>query len=406
MKTYLKLLLFIAIASSSYAANVVLPVAESFAPGQTTYAVGASLNGQSNNNAAWFYAGNGSGAPVIPMTITNITLNYLGLSQSISNAVRFGGQSAVSGADGSFGAKWNLYGNSVTSGSLYYSLLLRVDDLGLLGTSGGFSMGFNNLAISAPTATVPSVLGSPLYLRAAGVNQYQIGISKTAASPVYDSVLHSPGETVFIVAKYTFGAVASQIWINPDSATFGDNTAEPAATQVSTVVTDIAALQTFVLMQRTNASMNLQPRTMIADEIRVGSNWAAVTARFVSQPASRTNDAGSTATFSTTPIVDTAGLTYQWKKGGVDITDGTQPSGAVASGATTATLTLSGVLKADEGTYTVAATNLVNQGISFGATLTVIDPVITTQPAASQTVLPGVTVNLSVVAAGTPTVTY
>ncbi len=404
MKSFLKLLAFLAVAFSATATNIVLPVTESFAPGQTTYASGASLNGQSNNYAAWFYAGNGGATPNIPMTITNANLSYAGLSQSISNAVRFGGQSAT--GDSTFAAKWNLYGANVTSGSLYYSLLLRVDDLGALSTSGSYSIGFNNASITAASTTVPTVLASLIYLKATGSGQYNIGTAKRIVTPVYDGVGYNPGDTVLIVSKYTYGA-ASQLWINPDPTTFGDNATEPTATLTSVdALTEIGAIQTLVLMHRTNSTMNLQPKSMVADEIRVGTTWAAVTPRFVSQPASRTNSAGSIATFSTTPILDTAGLTYQWKKDGVDISNGTQPSGAVASGATTDTLTLTGVVKGDEGSYSVAATNSVNHGVSLGATLTVIDPAITAQPTASQTVLPGVTVNLSVVAAGTPALTY
>ncbi len=403
MKTLFTLIAFLTFALSATAA-VVLPATESFSPGATTYVVGASLNSQSNlNTSAWWFAGSGSGAPANPIAITNLNLSYNGLAQSLSNSIRFGAQSATDAANS---AKWNLYGNSVTTGSIYYSLLLRVEDIGSLDTTGGYCVTFNNAAITASTATIPSVLASLVYLKNNGSGQYLIGIGKRpTGAPGYDTVARSVGDTVFVVCKYTYGA-ASQLWINPDPSSLGGAGEASGAISSTDAGADMTAIQTVVLFQRGNNTVTTQPRTMVADEIRAGRTWADVTPRFVSQPTSRTNDAGTIATFSTTPIVDTTGLVYQWKKDGLNIANGVQPSGVVAAGATTATLTLTGVVKGDEGSYTVAATNTVNQGISLAATLTVIDPVISTQPTASQGVLPGATVNLSVVAAGTPVLTY
>ena len=399
MKTLLNLLTFLVLTSSAIAASVTLPATEQFAPGITTYAVGASLNGQTNNNnSAWYYAGSGGASPTVPMTITNVNLGYTGLAESLSNAMTFGALPSVTTS-----AKWNLYGNSITSGSLYYSLLLRVDDLGALNTAGGSVICFNNTSITAATTTTPSVLCSVLYLKKTGTADFLIGVAKNS-SPVYDSTARHLGDTILIVCKHSFSLGATLMWINPDPSTLG--TTEPTATLTSSDTADtVTLIQAMVFFHRALAS-TAEPKSMVADEIHVGRTWADATPRFPSTPASLTKNASSTAVFSTTPIVNTTGLNYQWMRNGVDIINGTQPSGAVASGATTATLTLTGVLKDDEGTYAVAATNAVNQGISLGATLTVLDPVITTQPTATQTVTPGTTVNLIVAAAGKPTLTY
>jgi uncharacterized repeat protein (TIGR03803 family) len=108
-----------------------------------------------------------------------------------------------------------------------------------------------------------------------------------------------------------------------------------------------------------------------------------------SQPLSRTNNAGSTATF----IVTASGTTpaYQWFKGSLPI-----------SGAVLAALTLTNVQAADMAGYTVVLTNAAGSATSAPpATLTVIDPpFITTQPL-SRTNNAGSTATFTLTASGT-----
>ena len=110
------------------------------------------------------------------------------------------------------------------------------------------------------------------------------------------------------------------------------------------------------------------------------------------QPVSITNNAGTTAAFS----VGAAGgsLRYQWKKDNVAIV-----------GETNATLSLSGVLKADEADYTVVVTNSAGTITSDAAHLTVIDPAINAQPTNTFVNL-GANTSLSVGAAGTGPLRY
>jgi hypothetical protein len=110
-------------------------------------------------------------------------------------------------------------------------------------------------------------------------------------------------------------------------------------------------------------------------------------------PTSLTVNAGGTATFNLSAVG--SDLTFYWYQNGNPIASTTSSS-----------LVISPAFAIDDGTYTVTATN------SFGgasgnnsATLTVIDPVIVTQPAGS-TNLPSGSASLSVVAVGTPTLTY
>ena len=60
-----------------------------------------------------------------------------------------------------------------------------------------------------------------------------------------------------------------------------------------------------------------------------------------------------------------APLSYQWQKDGVNLTDG----GGI-TGATTATLTITGVMESDEGGYRCVVTNIAGMVTSITAMLT------------------------------------
>ena len=78
---------------------------------------------------------------------------------------------------------------------------------------------------------------------------------------------------------------------------------------------------------------------------------------------------GSDVTFNVT-VTSTDPVTYQWQKDGVDLSDG----GSI-SGATTATLTITGVMESDEGGYRCVVTRNIGTDtfvhLSDFATLTV-----------------------------------
>jgi hypothetical protein len=119
------------------------------------------------------------------------------------------------------------------------------------------------------------------------------------------------------------------------------------------------------------------------------------------QPASRTNNPGTTATFAVT-AGGLGPLSYHWVKYGTNyLTDGGN-----ISGATTSTLTLTNVLGADRGNYSVIISNVADGKVtSSSATLTVLDPLITSQPA-SRTNIAGTTATFTVSATGTTPLDY
>ena len=84
------------------------------------------------------------------------------------------------------------------------------------------------------------------------------------------------------------------------------------------------------------------------------------------QPASRTNIIGTTASFSVTAS-GTAPLSYQWRKNNTNLTDGTG-----ISGVTTATLTLANVQLSSASNYSVLVTDAYGGVTSQTAVLTVI----------------------------------
>ncbi|MBS0632467.1 MAG: immunoglobulin domain-containing protein [Verrucomicrobia bacterium] len=130
-------------------------------------------------------------------------------------------------------------------------------------------------------------------------------------------------------------------------------------------------------------------------------NAAGSPLSITAQPAGSTVTAGNTATFTVTATSDTP-LNYQWRKDGVDLVAGGRFSGVNA-----ATLTITGTVSADAGDYSVVVLNDAGSITSDPATLVVqTPPVITTQPAASQTVFEGTNVTFSVSATGTAPLTY
>lgn len=117
------------------------------------------------------------------------------------------------------------------------------------------------------------------------------------------------------------------------------------------------------------------------------------------QPFSRTNNAGDLATISVLAAGDGV-ISYQWFKDGVLLNDSFHIYGSQSP-----VLTLSNILAADGGAYSVVITNGSYAVTSQVATLTVIDPCITSQPA-NQAAAAGQSASFTVTATGTPNLFY
>jgi uncharacterized delta-60 repeat protein len=151
------------------------------------------------------------------------------------------------------------------------------------------------------------------------------------------------------------------------------------------------------------ADSTIRARGFVAGGYYNGSGWMVEqivgSPIAATPPRSCTNNAGTVATF-TVMAGGTEPLSYQWLKDGVSM--GNTKS---MFGVQTATLTLSNVLGADAGAYSVVISNLFGSVTSAVATFKVVDPCITVQPS-SQTTNLGRTVVFSVSEAGTAPLTF
>ncbi len=112
--------------------------------------------------------------------------------------------------------------------------------------------------------------------------------------------------------------------------------------------------------------------------------------------ATQTLCIGATANFAV--VVAGSGLTYQWKLGATDVTNG-----GTISGATSATLTISSLIAGDAGNYTCEVSGTCGPPVTSSISVLSINPAvaITTDPIATQTLCEGTAASFSVVATGT-----
>lgn len=257
--------------SSNAFLNVAVPpplAYEPFAPALTAYAPGQNLIGQTNAaGLRWTQAGPDAGLTNQPRIVGG-NLPGGGLAGPRGNSVRFGGNGTS--------ARWNL-GTNLTSGSVFFSFLVRLADITGLSPTGIFWAGFNNS--SGSQTTTPTTVGTRVIARAAP-GGYQIGLDKNSGLTgqfVFDPTVYTTNDILFLVGAYVFNPGSgtddvAQLWINPPPASFGLATPPPPAL-TSTVSNDLAQIASFVLFNRNAA----EPAQIIADEIRVGLSWASVT---------------------------------------------------------------------------------------------------------------------------------
>lgn len=158
--------------------------------------------------------------------------------------------------------------------SMYYSMLMRVDNIGALDATGGL---FTSLADGTGNAGQ----AASLWLRSSGAG-FQVGISKRNGSPEFQSTVFSIGQTILLVGSYNLvsGPInndTSSLWINP-TALGGVSAPTPSlTTPVSGINDDVISFSSVVLRPQGAAGSTQIPGSLIVDEIRVGTSWAAVT---------------------------------------------------------------------------------------------------------------------------------
>ncbi len=155
--------------------------------------------------------------------------------------------------------------------------------------------------------------------------------------------------------------------------------------------------------------MNVQLSDAAAYSVTVSDSSGTVTSsnaalnviapvNITGQPASQADNAGTTAMFAVTATGSSPA--YQWQKNTINLSN----AGNI-SGANSATLVVSNLTKADQGSYSVIVSNTLGGVPSSNAVLTVIDPFIAVPPA-NRAGPAGATVSFTVTAAGTTPFTY
>ena len=385
--------LFLVIDRAS-AAGCFEPFADATASGGTGYAPGSFLCDQANASGnVWFALTNTPAPPATGFpTIVAGSLFYPGLPPSAGNSVFIPSDAGVMGR--------MTLNFAVTRGTVYFSFLLKVVDLSGVdstGTENNYFAGFGDTVGPQNAALVRTA--TKVLAKKSG-NGFKLGVARNSNKPgdwVFDDMQRNTNEVLFLVGSYNYNDHTANLWINPSAATFASAT-PPAPNLTARRGADLnkSGIRAFVLGCRTNP-----PPGCLIDELRIGTTWNFVTGGLdvAAQPDSLTQNAGTTAIFSTSGI-GAPRLHYQWSKDGVDVTDGGRISGAQSP-----SLTLSNIVGADAGNYSARITDSSRSVNTSSAALAVADPAITVQPA-SQALAGGGNAVFQVAASGTGPLTY
>lgn len=252
------------------------------------YATPNRVLGQSNPSTGnnWLLAA--AGAASGDTTAINVASGSLTPPAALQPPV--GNSAAITGSGNLSGAANRLAFASQTTGTIYYSLSLRVDSTADSNTgTGAFLVGLNNTGNAATTSN-PSAVAARLQMHQDPddpVNQYELaivrnrGVSSLADIPTWIGNLNV-GDTLFIVASIEIVAGTqndvARLWINPDPTTFNDPLPPLATlTDASTGSGTDIGISSFLLRQ------GPAPHATV-DEIRVGTDWMSVVT--IPEPAS------------------------------------------------------------------------------------------------------------------------
>lgn len=202
-------------------------------------------------------------------------------------------------------------------------------------------------------------------------------------------------------ASLSWTLVNTSIWFNVSAAN-GTLTAGGSAATVTITPTASATSLSAGSHVATIWFTNLNDGFTQSRQISLNVDASPV---IILQPVNQTVMEGVTAIF-TVGTASNGALTYQWRQdNGMYLTNLTD--GGNVFGSTTSMLTVSNVLPAKVGAYSVMVSNVVGVAVSSNAFLTIVPwrPVITAQPE-SQAALPGQNVTLTVTAVGSQPLAY
>jgi hypothetical protein len=259
------------------------------------YNAGSNLSGNTNPDTgnSWVSMGTSASGLDDPTIASGSLAVPTGIPAPTANSLSYGGA----------GYTDRLQVGSWNSGTVYYSLALKVTDLSNTLSTGAFVAGLNNA--TGTSTGQPSVVGTRLEIRPTPGDttgtQYQLGLAKnssTASDFTWDTshsyTAGSNGDVLYVIGSYTFNTTngtddTSALYVNPDPNSFGD---KPTVTVTPTLTNsaangDLAQVQSFLFRQAGTATTTV-PSGIIADELRVGTSYAEVTGGtpVVPEPAS------------------------------------------------------------------------------------------------------------------------
>ncbi|MGZ5567520.1 MAG: immunoglobulin domain-containing protein, partial [Limisphaerales bacterium] len=224
------------------------------------------------------------------------------------------------------------------------------------------------------------------------------------SSPPANTTVAATGTAHFSVAANGTGSLTYQ-WkkagSNLSNGTQGSGSVVSGATTSALTISGVQqadAANYTVVVTGTGGTITSSPGALTVTDVAPVFSTPTVDST-ITQNAGDTVVLNAAAT-GTTPI------SYQWKKGVNNLSDGAYANGATVSGATTGSLTLSGLLASDAGVYTCDAHNSVNDSLSHTTTINVNDPVISVQPVSFTAGCGDAWPCLSVTAIGSTNLTY
>ncbi|WP_309383009.1 PEP-CTERM sorting domain-containing protein [Cerasicoccus frondis] len=183
------------------------------------------------------------------------------------------------GGTNTYGLPFTPTGNS-TGATIYYSFLFELTDISALPTDVA-----NGPLFTLSDTTSKKAAAFSVALDADNANAFNIGLDGSnkgigSASTMVDTTEYLPNTTLFIVVSYKpngGGAGVANLWVNPDSSTFGTDT--PPTVTLSDTGGYLADAQYLLFDKEYSATQPLN-----VDEIRVGTSWADVTPTSVPEP--------------------------------------------------------------------------------------------------------------------------
>jgi hypothetical protein len=170
--------------------------------------------------------------------------------------------------------------NEQNSGTVYASFIFTATDIsGLTNANGGYF------------AVLTQASGSykpRLWLRQdTGDNtKYNVGVTAGSSGATYHTLMHTPGEEVFIVMAYDFSTNDVKVWIDPDPASFGGASVPAETLKVTASGFDIPTdLGRFLLRQDSGT----ETPTINFDELRISTSWADVTPKGAAASVEKNN---------------------------------------------------------------------------------------------------------------------